>query len=573
MLVKRWVRQEAPPDLIGQLCSSLGISPITAAVLLGRGVRDVGEAETFMRASLDDLHDPFLLSGMDRAVGRILKALRDREKIIVYGDYDADGITSTALLADFFRDLKKEIDYYIPGRMEEGYGLNTRALAEIKARGVGLVITVDCGISSAAEVEAARGMGMDVIVTDHHEPPETLPDAVALINPSLKGSEYPFRHLSGVGVALKLAQAVRAGLDGKASAWPGLDPSFIKYLDLVALGTIADVVPLKGENRALVKHGLEVLRRGQRPGVKKLAEVAKLSSSRAFGTGTVAFHLAPRLNASGRIGKADMGVRLMLTDDPSEALSIAIELDAMNRERQEIEEEILAEAREMACEEEGRSCRSLVLSSRTWHQGVVGIVASRLVEEFYKPTVLICMDGDTGKGSARSIPAFHLYDGLEKCAASLLAFGGHKYAAGLSIKGEMLGTFREQFESHVRGALSEEDFIPSVRIDGVVSLKDITRGLHAELKRFEPFGAGNPEPVLEADGLEAKYPKVVGKGHLKMTLAGDGRAFGAIGFGMGESCGRLTAGRARVDAAFCIDVNEWQGEKTLQLNLKDLRFS
>lgn len=554
------------------LCGSLGISPITAAVLLGRGIRNAGEAETFLRTSLDDPHDPFLLSGMDRAVGRILKALRDGEKIFVYGDYDADGITSTALLTDFFRDLKNEIYYYIPGRMEEGYGLNTRALTGIKALGAGLVITVDCGISSATEVEAAKRMGMDVIVTDHHEPPDTLPDAVAVVNPSLKGSEYPFKHLSGVGVALKLAQAVKAGLGGKASAGPGLDPSFVKYLDLVALGTIADVVPLRGENRALVKHGLEVLREARRPGIKKLIEVARLSSSRAFGAGTVAFQLAPRLNASGRIGKADMGVRLMLTGDPSEALSIALELDALNRERQEIEEEILAEAREMACGDIGRSCRSLVLSSANWHQGVVGVVASRLVEEFHKPTVLICMDGDTGKGSARSIPAFHLYDGLEKCAANLLAFGGHKYAAGLSIKGEMLGAFREQFESHVRGVLSEEDFIPSVRIDGVVSLRDLTWDLHGELKRFEPFGAGNPEPVLEADGLEARYPKVVGKGHLKMTLAGEGRTFGAIGFGMGDNFGRLAAGRTCVDAAFCLGVNEWQGEKTLQLNLKDIHF-
>jgi len=455
--------------------------------------------------------------------------------------------------------------------MEEGYGISLSALERLRAAGVGLLITVDCGISSVEEVRAARAMGMDVIITDHHEPPDILPDAYAIINPCLDGPGCPFSGLAGVGVALKLAQAVRAGLEGKDKAGPGIDNGLVKYLDLVALGTVADVVPLKGENRILVKHGLDLLRMSPRPGIRRLKEVSGVKSA-GMSSGTVSFQMAPRLNASGRLGEADAGVRLLLTDDPDEAELIAGRLDTMNRERQKIEEDILDEARSMILSGSGHECPSIVLASDRWHQGVIGIVASKLVDEFYRPTVLISMSDGVGKGSARSIPAFHLYNGLEKCSAHLEGFGGHKYAAGLSIREGSLGPFREQFDGLVKDTLSIEDFVPFVKIDGSVRLGELGMDLYEELSMVAPFGAGNPEPVLQAGKLEVMYPKVVGRNHVRMKLAQDGFSMGAICFNMGPSYQRLAMGRVYVDAAFCLEANEWQGETRLQLNVKDIHF-
>jgi len=552
-------------------CAELGVSPTTANILINRGIRKQEEAETFMRASLDDLVDPFTLKDMDRVVGRVIKALRSDEKIVIFGDYDADGITATALLVEFFKSLGKHADYYIPHRLEEGYGISLSALEKIHHDGVKLIITVDCGISSVEEVEAATRMGMDVIITDHHEPPEILPRAYAILNPCLKDSGYPFTGLAGVGVALKLAQGVLAGLDGKDNAGPGIDPRLIEYLDLVALGTIADVVPLRGENRILVKHGLHLLKEGRRLGIRKLKDVA-LVNGKTFTSTTIGFQMAPRLNASGRLGKAGVGVRLLTTDDPEEAAAIAEELDGMNRDRQKIEEVILDEARSIILSEMDDDSSTIVLSSDMWHQGVIGIVASKLVEEFYKPTVLISMNDDMGKGSARSIHAFHLYNGLDLCSRHLEGFGGHKYAAGLSIKRENLGPFKKDFESLVSGSLTPEDFIPSIKIDAELTIGELDWRLYEELSALDPYGAGNPEPVLEARRVEVLYPKLVGKNHVRMRMAQDGSVINSIGFNMGDIYQSLAMRKVRVDAAFCLGINEWQGEKRLQLHLKDIHF-
>ena len=571
MLAKRWIDQEPSPSLTAALCSGLGIYPTTSSVLVNRGIRTPDEAARFLDASLDDLAEPFSFREMDRIVRRVIKAVREDEKVLIFGDYDADGITATSLLIQFFRGLGKEVSYYIPGRLEEGYGISLPALRQIKDSGVKLIITVDCGISSVEEVAAAHAMGMDVIVTDHHEPPEVLPDAYALLDPCMKGSGYPFTSLAGVGVALKLAQAVQAGMDGKDKAGPGVDPRLMEHLDLVALGTIADVVPLRGENRILVRHGLGLLRDSRRTGIRKLKEVSMAGGS--FNSNSVAFQIAPRLNASGRLGRADAGVRLLTTEDPEEAYDIALMLDTMNRERQKIEEVILDEARAaIAADGEFEASSSIVLASERWHQGVIGIVASKLVEEFYKPTVLISLSEEYGKGSARSIPAFHLYNGMEMCSHCLEGFGGHKYAAGLTIRRDRVDEFRTEFEGLVKKALNEDDFVPALRIDSEVRLPQLDFRLHEELSRVAPFGAGNPEPVLRAGRLGVLYPKVVGRNHVRMRLAGDGAIMGAIGFNMGEIYQGLAMGRVEVDAAFCLEVNEWQGERRLQLNIKDLRF-
>jgi single-stranded-DNA-specific exonuclease len=387
----------------------------------------------------------------------------------------------------------------------------------------------------------------------------------------MKESGYPFTGLAGVGVALKLAQGVLAGLEGKDKAGPGIHPSLEQYLDIVALGTIADVVPLRGENRILVKHGLGLLKSAGRPGIQKLKDVARLNS-RNFNAFTVGFQMAPRLNASGRLDRPDAGVRLLTTDDPAEAQAIAEELDGMNRERQKIESAILEDARSIILSEEDPEARTIVLASEDWHQGVIGIVASKLVEEFYKPTVLISMTDGIGKGSARSIPAFHLYNGLDMCSRHLEGFGGHKFAAGLSIKVENLEGFKREFEDLAGKALGPEDFQPLLRIDEEVTLADLDWKLHDELCLLEPFGTGNPEPVLQANRVTVQYPKVVGNNHVRMKMYQGSSAIGAIGFNMGDIYQSLAMGRVLVDAAFSLDINEWQGERRLQLNLKDLHF-
>ncbi len=571
MLEKRWIRQEAPHSVTEALCSGMGISHTVAKILVNRGITGIEHAERFLRSSFEDLHEPFLLPDMEKAVRRIIHAIRSDETIFVYGDYDADGITATSLLVRFFQDIGKKAEYHIPRRLEEGYGITIGALEKIKAAGASLVVTVDCGISSVTELRVARAMGLDVIITDHHEPPETIPEALAVVNPRLPGCEYPFKGLAGVGIALKLVQAINAGLAGKDKAGPGLDVSLLKYLDIVALGTVADVVPLRGENRILVKHGLKVLKESGRAGIQKLKEVALVREDN-LSVGTIGYQMAPRLNASGRLGEAGAGVRLLLTDDPEEATEIAHDLEAMNRERQEIEEKILDDARSMiVCAPDYNYC-SIVLHSSEWHQGVIGIVASRLVEEFYRPTILVSMAGETGKGSARGIPGYNLYQGLERCRDLLEAFGGHKFAAGLSLKKENFGRFKEKFEEAVKNTLTPEDFVPWLRIDSEVRLKDLDWKVYSEIKSVSPFGPANPEPVFESGPLQVMYPKIVGKNHVRMKLSQDGFAMNSIAFNMGERYQGLAMKKVFINAAFALSASEWQGESTLQLNVRDIHF-
>ena len=563
---KKWIYPpEGDQEVIKQLAVGLEVSPLVARLLHARGVNTLEEARLFWEPRMEDLHDPFLLEGMEPTVDRLERALRDKEKMMVFGDYDVDGITGTALVWRALNSLGGEVGWYLPNRAREGYGISASGVEEAHSRGVSLLVSVDCGITAHAEVELAGSLGIDCIITDHHEPKESLPKAVAVLNPKLAGSRYPYQELAGVGVAYKMLQGLYARL--------GLEPEQLQeHLDLVALGTLADIVPLNGENRVLAKFGLEKLRSSRKPGVRALLEVTGLTG-KPLDSGQIVFMLAPRINAVGRIGEAGEALRLLITENQDEALAIAQTLDQENRKRKEIDDQILAEAMEMVrrridLDEE----MVIVLESETWHQGVIGIVASRLVEQFYRPTVLIAVDGDKGKGSARSIPAFHLHEALKSCQEHLLGFGGHKYAAGMSIEAGRIPEFRKKLNLVARETMSPEDLVPNQALDAVVDLDEVDIDTARSFARFAPFGPGNRHPVLAARQLRVVgSPQIVGRNHLKFKVKQKQRVFDSIGFSFGDRLEEIEDPDALLDMAFVLEENEWQGQKKLQLRLKDIR--
>lgn len=543
-----------------------GIHSLLVAILHARGIIEPDQIRRFLNPALADICDPALMSGMAAAVARILQARRSGEKIVIYGDYDVDGITSVALLVSFMRKTGFCCDYFIPNRFDDGYGLNMAALQQIIAAGAGLIISVDCGITALEEACFCRDKGVDLIITDHHSPKDELPDACAVLNPHQPGCAYPFKQLAGVGVAFNLMIAIRAGLRGEQDYSRSSEPDLREWLDLVALGTIADVVPLLGVNRILASTGLRQLSSSSRPGVASLKEVAGISGD--VSCGQVGFRLAPRLNAAGRVESAVPGVELLLGDDSTACLAIARDLDSANAERQSIERGILDEAIRMV-EESGDypARRSIVLASRSWHQGVIGIVASRLVERYHRPTILIAIGEDgVAKGSGRSIAGFHLLDAIAASAAALDRFGGHRYAAGVGLQADAITAFAAEFEAAAAAVLGEDDLVPTLNIDLELTPDAVTLELAQELKRLEPFGASNPEPVLFMRGLKVQERRIVGDSHLRLRLSKDGSAFTAIAFGMADRVfGDV------VDLAFYPEINEWKGNFSLQLKVKDLR--
>jgi single-stranded-DNA-specific exonuclease len=552
--------------LTARLAEQCSLPPLAAAVMAARGIGASGDAASFLSPSLADMHDPLLMHGMTSAVDRLLAARHNRETVCVYGDYDVDGITGTALLVSFLRAVGVSCRYFIPSRFDDGYGLNMAALEEIARSGVSLVISVDCGITAVEEALFCRGRNMDLIIADHHAPGEDIPDAVAVLNPLQPACRYPFKSLAGVGVAFNLLVALRSRMRELSLFMPGEEPDLRDWLDLAALGTIADLVPLVGQNRILAFHGLRQLSRTSRPGIRALKQVAGLSGD--VSCGQVGFRLAPRLNAAGRMESAVPGVELLLADDAAESSVIALELDAANGERQAVERRIFEEAAAML-DASGRypACRSIVLGSADWHQGVVGIVASRMVERYHRPTVLLAFDAaGEGKGSGRSIPGFHLLDALGACSSFLQRFGGHRYAAGIALRRENLPPFVAAFEEQAATRLAEDDLVPGLSLDAEARPEDVTPELAYALKRLEPFGAGNPEPVLLMRGLTVLEQRTVGEGHLKLRLARDRYRFDAIAFRQG---GREI--RGDLDIAFFPEMNQWNGRSTLQFRVKDLR--
>ncbi len=553
---QKWVLQGHDRRFAAELADALGIRPVVAQILINRGINTIEAGREFFACDLSVLPDPFLMLGMDKAVARVQKAFAREESIVVYGDYDADGQTAAALLVTALRELSPSpalISYYLPDRLEEGYGLNHAALAKL-SKDASLVITVDCGISSVAEIEYAQSQGLDVIVTDHHEPGTRLPQAAAILNPKQDGCDYPFKELAGVGVACKLSQGLGA-------------PNWSELLDLVALGTVADLVPLKGENRTLVSQGLKLLSQTKRPGLRALLEVAGVSEPTASHLG---FRLGPRLNAAGRLGDPTRGVRLLLTEEETEARELAVELDHENSVRQDLEAKVLADAVEVVERYKLHERSALVVWGENWHQGVVGIVASRLVERYYLPTVVVSVSDDQGVASARSIAGLDMYETLRDCASLLSKFGGHPMAAGLSLPAENLLGFQKLFETLCAERISPEDYVPKLYLDGTIELNQVSLKLIEELEALEPHGFGNPAPLIQAE-VSVLHTRRVGAqdNHLQLKVQDETDELAAIAFNFGEEQEQIEKHAERIALAFVPGVNEWRNEKTLQLNVKE----
>jgi single-stranded-DNA-specific exonuclease len=564
----KWVVQQRPEQkLIRELSNRLVLPEIAAAILVSRNIGRPETADQFLKPSLKDLFDPLLISGMSDAVERVIKSLTKNERIMIYGDYDVDGITSASLMFLILNRLGANVSYYLPNRLVEGYGISEDGLQEAESRDIDLLVSVDCGITAVEEVKYARKKGLDCIITDHHEPGDIIPDAAAIVNPKLDGETNPGFELSAVGVAYKFAQALYRKL--------GQDESQLEeHLDLVALGTSADIVPMIGENRILTKFGLDQIARTTKPGLKSLIFISGLMGQK-IGTGQVVFILAPRINAIGRLGDAEKAIKLLTTRNESQASRIARILNAENKRRKDIDEKTLNEALEQMQERiDLEKDRAIVLSSRGWHQGVIGIVASRLVERFHKPTVMIAIDGEEGKGSARSIPGFHLYDALRKCEPHLIRYGGHKYAAGLSIAPEKIETFRKCLNDVSTEMLTDEDLVPKLNIDAELELEYITDELVDILEKFAPFGPQNMRPVFVTYGCEiVGTPHIVGKKHLKFRVRKGEKILDCIGFNQGDFLNKLNYRPMIIDMAYIIEYNVWNGVKRIQIRTKAIKLS
>ncbi|NJC88134.1 MAG: single-stranded-DNA-specific exonuclease RecJ [Desulfuromonas sp.] len=565
---RRWLLRGESPEAgaVAALSRNLSVSRLVARLLLARGLTGSVAGE-FLSGRLADLPDPLLLPDMERAARRVAAAVTCGEPVAVHGDYDVDGITGTTLLVEGLRACGARVGYHIPLRLKDGYGLSGSALETAAAAGTRLVISVDCGVSAHDEAHLARELGIDLVITDHHQPPPELPEAFAVVNPQRPESAFPFRDLAGVGVAFFLLAAVRRVL--RESGWFAgrPEPDVRGVLDLVALGTIADLVPLQGVNRTLTRIGLSLLEGGTRPGVAALKEVAGVKS---VNCGVVGFQLAPRLNAAGRLEDAARGVELLLEQDRNKALETARLLDRFNRERQQIEMQTLQEALSLVDELPPERTHSIVLAREGWHSGVIGIVASRLVEKFYRPTVLIALDGEGGKGSARSIRGVHLYRALQECAASLLAFGGHEMAAGLSLTRDQVVMFAQNFETAARAVLTDGDLMPVLLYDGVALLDELDFEQVTALERLAPFGMGNPEPVLLIEKVRARQLQRVGEGHLRFIACQGGESHPAIAFGMAA---RQADFQGDVDLLVSPQVNRYNGREMVQLRVRDVRGS
>ena len=564
---KKWILRNKPLDTVqlGELSSALGIQPVTAQILLLRGVTTAEQGGNFLYPKLSSLPDPDLLPDMPIACHRLEQALSLGEKIAIHGDYDVDGITGCTLLVEWLRALGGKVQYHIPLRLKDGYGLSADAIQQAKDDGCSLIISVDCGVSAFAEADLAGELGLDLIITDHHQPPENLPDCLALINPHLPTNRFPWKELSGVGVAFFLLIGLRRYLRENGYFSAREEPDLRKGLDLVALGTIADIVPLGGVNRILVKSGLQYLESGQRPGIASLKKVADVKN---VTSGTVGFRLAPRLNAAGRLEDATLGVKLLLGEKPEDSDPLAELLDGFNRERQVIERQTLAEAIALVEEQDRPERRTIVLASENWHSGVIGIVASRLVERYHRPTVLIAIENGMGKGSARSITGFNLYQGLKESSSSLSGFGGHAMAAGLSIVEENLDTFCDDFEQVATRILSADDLIPVSYHDGEIKLSDLTLELLQELENLNPYGAGNPAPVFVSRHCTVHAARILSGKHIKFDVEQDGCQVGCIAFGCAERFDQLSG---RVDILYKPEINRWRGNESVQLQIVDFQ--
>ncbi len=564
---KRWCFH--PPQLEKSkiFAQELSIHPLTAQILLNRGIQELSEANTFLRPSLEQLADPFLMKDMQKAVERLQKAIQSQESIVLYGDYDVDGTTGTSLLYLFLKELGAKVSAYIPHRLKEGYGLNIKALEELKSQGANLVVTIDNGISSVEEAKRARDLQIDLVIIDHHQVPPDIPFALAIINPKQKGCEYPYKELAAVGLSFFFALALRKHLREQGFFEGRSEPVLKQHLDLVSLGTIADLVPLTGQNRILVKEGLKVLSQSNKVGIQALKQVAGISGE--VGPGQVGFRLGPRINAAGRLHSAKLGFDLLTTSNVEQAQDLAKKLDQANTERQQIEQEILEEAsKRVEKEEVTGQHRSIILFEPHWHIGVLGIVASRLVERYYLPTLLGVEEGGQVRCSGRSISGFNLFEGLQKSSAYLQKFGGHKQAAGLHFQAQDYQNFWKTFDAEVSHQLKAEDFTPPLWVDGELDLENFEEAWMQEFESLEPFGMANPSPSFFSKALWLSGQRCVGEKHLKCSFKTGKRFWDAIGFGMADSSVLLES--QYLQGVFSCEWNEWNGKRSIQLKLLDL---
>lgn len=560
MKSKLWVFRDIDPLKRAALAQALSISSATASLLLGRGVTTLDEATAWMSST--QAHDPFLIPDMEVAVDRLHHARLRRERVCFYGDYDVDGMSATSIYVSFFRGLGADVRAYVPHRLREGYGLNEGAVRRLAADGVTLLVTSDCGTTSHREIALANQLGMDVIVTDHHQSDEHMPPALAVMNPHRRDAQYPFRGLCSGGLAYKVTTAY------VTKYGPGAVP-LDSLLDLVALSTIADVVPLQDENRVFVREGLALISRGTRCGIRALKQVAGVT--RECTADTIGFRLGPRLNAAGRLDDAMIGVQLLTTDSEPEAKRLAEHLEQLNRTRQQLESDTMQDA---LAQLEGREMPGgIVLASRHWHLGVVGIVAARLMERFQRPAIVLALNEQgIGKGSARTVPGFDLFQGLTACRDLLLAFGGHPSAAGLTIEEDRLPELAERFAGLVDTWAEATQHVPMLHLDSEVRLDEVTLKLLQEIGSLHPFGAGNPEPTFAVKALEILQARVVGEKHLKMTVRqGRSLPFDSIGFGMRSLEDQGLSLKTPVDVAFTPELNHWNGYDRIQLRIRDMR--
>jgi single-stranded-DNA-specific exonuclease len=561
----RWTYYDVHPQ-VDQIMELINVPRTIAQILLNRGVDTFDEARYFLKPTLDDLHNPFLMKDMDLAVERIASAIQAKEHIMIFGDYDVDGTTSTTLLYLTIKLLTDQVSYFIPNRLKEGYGLSLHGIQEAKSRGAGLILAVDCGITANLEVDQASAMEIDVIIIDHHMPGDTLPASLAVLNPKRADCDYPFKELCGVGLAYKVAQALaeQVGLP---------DHAIYAHMDLVALGTTADIVPLRDENRVLTKYGLTMIQQTSKLGLQALIQAAGLNQ-KEIGTGHLVFGLAPRINAAGRMGDATRVVRLLTTDDRGEADVLAEELNTENVRRRQQDSVAFEEARKVVENDSFLSeANGIVLASEDWHPGIIGIVASRIVETFSRPVVMIALNGDTGRGSARTVGDFHLYNAIKECSDLLIQFGGHHHAAGLSIAKENVKAFQQRFHEVVTANATPEDFIPRLNIDTEIEFDEVTPRLMKLLKMLGPFGPENNHPVLVSRNLSlVGAPNIIGseKTHLKFKVRQNNQVFDAIAFGMADYAEQLRAQPNQVHLAYTLEENTWNGKTSTQLRIKDI---
>lgn len=566
VLLKWVVAEEPDQQFVHDLALATELPVNVLKILINRNIDTPESVDKFLNPKISDLEDPFSMIGMEKGIERVVKALFNNEKIIIYGDYDVDGITATALLYMVLNKLGGQVDFYLPNRLTEGYGLSKDGIDKAKEKGISLIITVDTGITAVEEIKYANSIGIDVIVTDHHEPGEGTPEAYTIINPKQVGCTYE-SELSGVGVAFKFAQALYQSLNQD-------ELELKEHLDLVALGTAADIVPLVKENRTLTNFGIRQIARTTKPGLKSLTFVSGLMG-KDISTGQVVFILAPRINALGRLGDAGEAIRLLATKDERVASEIARKLDSENRRRKEIDEKTLHEA--LAQMEEVVNVdtdKAIVLAGDEWHQGVIGIVASRLVERYHLPTVMISVVNGVGKGSARSIPGFHLCEALKECEHLLIRYGGHKYAAGLSIKPEQVEEFRKKFVEVSNRILSDDDIVPKLHIDLEIELTEIDDSFMNTLEQFAPFGPQNMRPVFLTRNCEVSaQPYVVGNNHLKMRIRKGDAEFDVIGFGFGDMARVISSRGCMVDIVYVVEYNTYNNVTRKQIRVKDIRLT